>query len=343
MAYTLSSCLWELTLRCNLKCLHCGSIAGSPRIRELELDQCFTIANEIVELKCKELTFIGGEIFLYKDWEMLAHYLTNLGVRVNIMSNGFTIGPKEIDQIKFAGLKNVGISLDGTKEIHNLIRRNINSFTGIQNSFNCLNEAGIPIGVVTSLLEMNYFYLDEIYNLLVLNNVVLWQIQVVNPMGNMIDKKDLIMSPDHIPDLISFICERNKDKKMLIVAADNVGYYYNESEGFIRGRSSPICYWSGCAAGISSVFIDSVGNVKGCGALYDVHFIEGNLRKSSLKEIWSNEENFSYNRKFRSDMLTGTCKGCDVGSVCQGGCRASNYFMTDSLYTNAFCPHNVNN
>jgi radical SAM protein with 4Fe4S-binding SPASM domain len=336
--FELFSCLWELTLKCNLKCMHCGSIAGSARQQELTLSECFRIADEIIELKCKELTFIGGEIFLYPGWETIANYLSKKGIVVNLMSNGYRIGKNEINQIKFANLSNVGISLDGTEAVHNRIRGNKHSFSQIQKTFDLLNQAEIPIGVVTSLLEMNYSSLEELYQFLVENKVNLWQIQLVNPMGNMINKKELILNRKHIPALINFIREKNKDRYMLVVAADNIGYY-DDNEVYIRGTKNPICYWSGCQAGITSLFIDSVGNVKGCGALYDKKFIEGNLNQDSLTEIWTNEKNFSYNRKFKTDLLSGNCKSCDVGSVCQGGCRASNYFMTNSLYENAFCSH----
>ena len=304
----------------------------------MTLGECFQIADEIIDLHCKELTFIGGEIFLYKGWEKIANYLSKAGIVVNLMSNGYRIGKNEINQIKFANLSNVGISLDGMQDDHNKIRNNKNSFTQVQKAFDLLNQAEIPIGVVTSLLEMNYSSLNMLYKFLVENKVTLWQLQLVNPMGNMSDKKELILNRKHIPSLINFIREKNKDRYMLIVAGDNIGYY-DDNEMYIRGTKSPLCYWSGCQAGISSLFIDSVGNVKGCGAIYDKKFIEGNVRLSSLSAIWKNKLNFSYNRKFRTDLLTGHCRNCDFGSVCKGGCRASNYFMSGSLYENAFCAH----
>jgi radical SAM protein with 4Fe4S-binding SPASM domain len=337
--YELVTCLWELTLKCNFNCIHCGSLAGSARQQELSLNECFAIADQIIDLKCKKMTFIGGEVFLFKGWEKIANYFSDHGLIVNLMSNGYKIGKEEIDQIKFANLSNVGISLDGTETIHNSIRGNKRSFSQIQNAFNLLNKAGIQIAVVTSLLEMNFPILNELYQFLVNNNVNLWQIQIVNPMGNMACKKKLLLKRKHIPELLDFIREKNKERYMLIVAADNVGYYYKDSEAYIRGNITPIAYWTGCAAGINSVFIDSVGNVKGCGALYDDKFIEGNIKHTSLKEIWNNKENFLYNRKFKSSLLTGGCKDCNIKSVCKGGCRASNYFNTNSLYENAFCAH----
>jgi radical SAM protein with 4Fe4S-binding SPASM domain len=337
--YSLYSCLWELTLRCNLRCMHCGSVAGKSREKELSLTECMRVAGEIVALKCRELTFIGGEIFLYPGWEKVARYLSDHGVAVNLMSNGFGIGTRQITQILHGRLSNVGISLDGTEAMHNRIRGNPRSFSEIRHSFDALNRANIQIGVVTSLLEMNYPLLEKVYRFLAHNKVTLWQIQLVNPMGNMAGKKGLILDRKHIPALIRFIRNKNRDRQMLVIAADNVGYYYKNSEPCIRGTKFPVCCWTGCGAGMNSLFIDSVGNIKGCGALYDEKFIEGNVRTRSLASIWSDTRKFAYNRKFSTDLLTGNCKKGDVGDVCKGGCRASNFFMKDSLYENAFCPH----
>jgi len=319
--------------------MHCGSVAGKSRQRELTLSESFCLAEDIVRLGCKELTFIGGEIFLYEGWEKIAQLLSSKGLFVNLMSNGFHFNKKHIEQIQFANLSNVGISLDGTESIHNKIRRNSNSFSEIQNTFNLLNEAGIPIGVVTSLLELNYPYLEEIYSFLVQNNVNLWQIQLVNPMGNMSKHKDLVLDSKKIPTLIEFIKAKNRDRYMLVVAADNVGYYHKNCEYYIRGNRSTVSYWAGCQAGLNTLFIDSIGNVKGCGALYDEEFIEGNIREKSLSEIWEDESNFEYNRKFNQNMLKGNCRKCEFGDICKAGCRASNYFSTSSIYENAYCPH----
>lgn len=319
--------------------MHCGSVAGPARRAELTLEECLRIAEQIIDLKCSELTLIGGEVFLFRGWEKLARHLSDNGVTVNLITNGYKVGEREVDAINYAKLSNVGISLDGTEEIHNRIRNNKQSFSRIRKTMELLNASGIPIGVITSLLEINFPALQALYQFLVANDIRLWQIQLVNPMGNMVGHRELILDRKHIPGLIRFIKEKNKDREILVGAADNVGYYFRDYEPYIRGADSYIGYWDGCSAGISSLFIDSTGNVKGCGALYDERFIEGNVRKKTLAEIWHDPEAFSYNRKFKESMLSGACRGCDVGALCRGGCRASNYFMTGSLYENAFCPH----
>lgn len=334
--YALTGCNWELTLGCTLNCMHCGSRAGKARPNELSTDECFSVADELVALGCKELTMIGGEVFLFRGWEKLSEYLTNQGISVNIVTNGYKVGEPEIEQIKRAKLINVGISIDGMETNHNRIRGRDNAFQRLRNTLFLLNREGIKVVAVTSLMKFNCADLEDIYAFLLEHGVKVWQIQLVNAMGNMADRNEFVTSPAQVRHVIDFIRDKNRDRRMVVVAADSIGYF-DENEAEIRGRSSPLCYWGGCAAGISSVFIDSVGNVKGCGALYSDVFIEGNVRKTSLSDIWNSDDSFAYNRKFTTELLSGMCKGCDVGEVCKGGCRSSNYFSTDSLYSSAFC------
>jgi MoaA/NifB/PqqE/SkfB family radical SAM enzyme len=60
--------VWELTLACNLRCAHCGSRAGRPRSDELTLDEIRAVVAELAELGTREISLIGGEAYLRRDW-----------------------------------------------------------------------------------------------------------------------------------------------------------------------------------------------------------------------------------------------------------------------------------
>ena len=66
--YVPAHCVWELTLRCNMRCLHCGSRAGRARADELSVEECFRVGDDLAALGCRQVTFIGGEVFLYPGW-----------------------------------------------------------------------------------------------------------------------------------------------------------------------------------------------------------------------------------------------------------------------------------
>lgn len=329
-------CVWELTLKCNMRCKHCGSRAGKARKNELTVDECLNIAGQLVDLGCKQVTFIGGEVFLYGGWEKISRKLAENDLDVNIITNGFLLGDEQIAQIKHARLVNIGISLDGMEDNHNNIRNVNTSFEKVMEAIDVLNREGVPVAVVTSLIDQNFEDLWPMYDLLVEKGIQLWQLQIVNPMGNMADKKGFLLDPTKVPLVTRFIREKRNEQKLMIYAGDNIGYF-DENELYLRSQPGTMYEWFGCQAGLRVVGIDSIGNVKGCESLYSDEFIEGNLRKESLSEIWYKKGNFTYNRAFDISMLTGSCKGCDKGAICRGGCRGACYFITDSKFENPYC------
>ena len=82
-------CVWELTLACDMRCQHCGSFAGTRRPDELDFDEQLSVAEQLIRLGCEKVTLGGGEPTLHPRWYQLGKYLTDGGVRVNIISNGW--------------------------------------------------------------------------------------------------------------------------------------------------------------------------------------------------------------------------------------------------------------
>ena len=121
--------------------------------------------------------------------------------------------------------------------------------------------------------------------------------------------------------------------------ADNIGYY-TDDDNKLRGNKYGGACFAGCRAGLTSLGIDSIGNVRGCESMYDDSFIEGNLRDKPLKEIWESPDAFAYNRRFVKTLLTGRCQICPKGPYCAGGCRSYNYFVHGMLYESPRCVRN---
>jgi radical SAM protein with 4Fe4S-binding SPASM domain len=334
--YVPENAVWELTLRCNMRCLHCGSAAGKARENELSLEECFRVADELLSLGCRQIAFIGGEIFFYRGWEKVARRMADGGALVNIITNAYSLGDAEIAQIKEANLSNVGISLDGMEKNHDLIRGKKGAYQRVLRAFERLNRAGIPLAVVTSLLDFNVTDLDQIHDLLAANRVEIWQLQIVTGMGNIAGRQEYLLNPARIGEITNFIREKRRAGALRVYAGDDIGYF-DENEVYLRSRPGTISVWNGCQAGLRVVGIDSAGNVKGCESIYSEKFIEGNLREESLTEIWTKEGNFAYNRNFDVSMLTGACAACDKGSVCRGGCRGSSYFSSGNLFESLYC------
>ena len=336
--YKLKQLVWELTMSCCFNCKYCGSGGGQHRDNELTTSECLDVADQLIELGIERVNLIGGEVFMRPDWDVIAKRLTSAGVKVTIITNGWLFNSEVIQQIKDAGIKALGISLDGPKDIHDKYRQT-GSYDRAIKAIDDLTAAGLKVAVISTLNSENVQRLDELYNILKTKRIYTWQLQACSPMGNAANS-GIPFEINH-SDVMRFIVDKNKEtvrnkNKFIIAAADNIGYF-DDDEVFVRGSLTGQRFYNGCMAGISSIGIDSVGNVKGCESMQDPRFNEGNLREKTLKEIWENPQGFSYNRQFNIDKLTGKCKNCEFGRVCRGGCRSYNYFATGGLYEHPYC------
>lgn len=336
MEYLLSRCVWEITLACCFSCKYCGSKGGKARENELSTEECLKLADELFELGCRRVSMIGGEVFMRPDWKTIVSGLTSHGIAVNVITNGFIFNDKLISDLKEANVESVSVSIDGPEEIHDRYRQ-AGSYDRAVKAVEVLCEAGIPVSVISTLNRENVACLYSLYETLRRFPIYAWQLQACSPMGNAA-KNGIDFSFD-MAEVIGFVEKNAGQAPFALGVADNIGYF-TPSEGSIRGSLGGKGYFLGCLAGISAIGIDSVGNVRGCESMYDEKFIEGNVRETSLKEIWENPDNFAYNRKFTKEMLTGKCRECEMGEYCAGGCRSYNFFVHGKLYEAPACARN---
>ncbi len=338
-------CVWEITSQCNMRCLHCASNLGEknwPRGEELTLEECLRVCKELAELGCGKLVISGGEAVLRPDWEIIAERAISLGMFVSLISNGYLINNGLARRMREVGLCRVAISIDGLEQTHNHIRRNPRSFTQALAAIRHLRAEGLPVNVVTQANRRNLSELSHLEGLMVESGVDIWRIQVGVPLGRMREHSELVLSPDELPALADFIVEAKRRSVVRISVGDNVGYF-SRHEPELRGTEDTenLPFWSGCYAGCLSIGIESNGNVKGCLSLQSAEFIEGNLRRQSLREIWERSGAFAYTRNFEPQNLRGSCEECEYGEICRGGCSFLAFATSGRLYDNPYCLHKI--
>lgn len=337
MQYRLDRCVWEITLSCCFSCKYCGSGGGIARPDELNTNECLDLARQLAELGCQRVSLIGGEIFMRKDWEIIAKTITDYGMALNLITNGYIFNDSLIDDIKDANIESIAVSLDGPREVHDKYRQ-AGSFDRAMEAIKTLCSHDINVSIISTLNSENVKYLEEFYNIIKEYPIFAWQLQACSPMGNAArNSVDYRFNP---MDVIDFVETKINEANFAVGIADNIGYF-TPNDGRIRGNLSGRAYFRGCSAGISAIGIDSVGNIRGCESLYDDQFIEGNIRKEALADIWNNPDKFAYNRRFDQSLLTGKCSSCELGKYCAGGCRSYNHFVHNKLYEAPFCARNI--
>lgn len=305
--WKLDSIVWELTLRCCFRCAYCGSRAGEARENELTTAECLSVVGQLAELGCRRVNLLGGEVFLRPDWREITAALTGRGMKVCVITSGFVLTEGILADLEALMVESVAVSLDGPERVHDRSRRE-GSYRRALEAIAALTGRGIPTSVISALRADNAPLLPEFYETLKGYPIFAWQLQACSPMGNA-EGGGLDTRFDPLA-VLRFVASEAPRAPFTILAADNIGYFTPE-ETAVRGGKG-LCF-GGCSAGLSTLGIDSVGNVRGCESLYDERFIEGNLRQRSLREIWEDESAFSYNRRFEPRMLTGKCASCEMG------------------------------
>jgi radical SAM protein with 4Fe4S-binding SPASM domain len=328
--------VWELTLRCNLKCLHCGSSAGIKRKDELTTKQAIQLCHDLSEIGFKGIALMGGEIFLRDDWDIISKEIKDLGIVLSIITNGYFSSEKIIPKLRKIEPECLMVGLDGSSpEIQDKIRNVDGAFKKIMNFVHAAKEADLPVGIITTVHKMNFADLPNITNLVVKEKIG-WQIQGATPIGRF--PKELLLSPEEYYALGLFIysMQKNLEKKNLpIVGVHNFGFFSN-----VIPNLSTYPKWNGCYAGKNILGIQSNGNVKGCLALSD-DFIEDNINNRKIQEIWKDPNSFSYNRNFKIENLGENCKNCRYGYKCKGGCLTRSSSITGLPHNDPNCFYRI--
>ncbi|MEW6381292.1 MAG: radical SAM protein [bacterium] len=332
------SVVWELTLRCNMNCAHCGSEAGPERGRELDHEEALDLCRQLGRLGCEILTLLGGEPFLREDWDELARCLAEYGVKVNAITNGYLMNQALVDRIRKAGLTNVAVSLDGLRETHEKIRRKPGSFQRVLDAFTLLRQNDVSSAMVTTVCKDNLSELERIYQIVREKEVEIWQLQLGVPRGRLCEHSEFIIQPEDMRIVEQFVLQVRREGRIRLDVADNIGYFGQHEEILRANLPGRLPLWTGCFAGMQALGIEANGDIKGCLSMPSLpEFIEGNVRQESLADIWNKPGNFAYNRSFHTGLLEGDCADCEFNYVCRGGCKSTAYCFSGSIFNNPYC------
>lgn len=334
MKYRPLRIVWELTNACNAKCIHCGSRSGSRRENELTREEALQVCDDLKELGCQHVTLIGGEFFLQNYWADVAERLIANSIKPAALTNGILLNDTNIQKLKNLGFKEVYVSIDGLGETHDYIRGVPNLFEKIVANIKNAQVEGFLVGVNTSVSAVNLPEIPALFKFLKDLDIKLWQVQIVEDIGNAQDNPELTLTLENVYQLAKHVAEFRKQSDMRVIMGDNIGYY-TQFEPMIRDEP-----FTGCAAGRYALGIESNGNIRGCLSIISTpETTEGNVRERSLIDIWNDPESFKAYRQRTVETLTGFCAECEYRNLCRAGCSSLAYSLYSNFYENPFCLH----
>ncbi len=334
--------VWNSTLKCNLRCVHCYANAGR-RVNELTTKEAKEMIDDLASMKIPVLLFSGGEPLLREDLFELAEYAVKKGIPCSLSTNGTLITEEVAEKLKEAGFSYVGVSIDGLKETNDRFR-GVNgafdrAFEGLINAKN----AGIMTGIRFTVTKYNIKDVPAVIDLLAENDIPRFCLYHLVPSGRADFSQDISNEERRklIDWLIGKALELHESGYVTeILTVDNPAdgvylhlYFKNmgdeekakEALEFLRLRG-------GDNSGKRIACVDAEGFVHPNQFWWD--HICGNVREKPLSKIWLNpEDELLLKLREKTKYLRGRCGVCRYKEWCGGfrlrALRAGDLWGTD--------------
>ncbi len=326
--------VWNMTKRCNLKCVHCYAQAvpvdGED---EINTDQAKEIITDLAEFGSPVMLFSGGEPLVRKDLPELAKFAVSKGMRAVISTNGTLITKDKARELKEVGLSYVGISLDGGEEIHDKFRGVPGAFKkALQGVENCQAE-GLKVGLRFTINKRNAQDIPVIFRLLREMEVprCCFYHLVYSGRGSELIKEDL--SHQETRDVVDLIMDETKalfdagmPKEILTVDNHADGpFVYQRLLKENPARAKEVMELLQFNEGNNSG--RGIGCISWDGQVHADQFWRnhtfGNVLERPFSEIWNDSSIELLDKlKIKKDHVGGRCAKCQYLPICGGNFRA---------------------
>lgn len=265
---------FELTHKCNQRCLHCYNQSGmeANSKSDLPIERWKELAREAGELGVFECTISGGEPLLLGDslFEILDIF-AEYDIRIRLITNGMLLTQDVLDKLKKYRIKWLQVSIDGSRpELHDYIRGTDGAFRKAIAAANLVKTNGFPLLIAHAVVKSNLDYVEEMIDAAYIFGAKAIIIAPFFYSGRAIINKDkLDLTPEEISDVFSRIETKKKEyhKRMTILTS-------LEEQGRLQLRN---------ISANSEMLISPSGDVKICCLM---PFIIGNVLNNSMHEIW---------------------------------------------------------
>ncbi len=331
--------IWEITLACDQRCIHCGSRAGKARKDELSTQECLDVVHQLADLGVGEVTLVGGEAYLRNDFILIVNEIRARGMSVTLTTGGLNLNAARVEALAQAGLRSASISIDGLQAAHDGLRGVSGSYTRAFDALRRLATAGIPVAVNTQINRRTMADLPRLLERIADAGAFGWQLQITSPFGNAADHPEILLQPYmmlEVFDTLRGVLARANALGIKIWPGNNLGYF-GPLEGTLRSAQKR--HYKGCVAGRFQIGLEAHGDVKGCPSLGGPENVGGNVREHSLADLWTRARELAYIRERTTDALWGYCATCYYADTCRGGCTATAEPLMGRPGNNPFCHH----
>lgn len=289
---------WEVSYKCNLRCIHCYSDSGPPR-DEIPLKKCQEIIDQLGQVKVFKILFGGGEPFAREDFFAILEYAhETTRMELHASTNGYYITPATAARVRELGLR-IQVSLDGGTETTHDTFRGLGAFRQAMRATRTLREAGIPVSWGITMGSRVSEEIGQVADLARKMDVYQCTFRHLFPVGRAgLQYPNIYLSPSAWPDV------KRKLEEVKEMYAGSVKVQYETLMDRLLSKAGT-CIPS--PAGIQHCVITPEANILTCQYLRDPEFIVGNLWKEPFESIWSHSPVLN---RFRNVRQPWTCRDC---------------------------------
>jgi radical SAM protein with 4Fe4S-binding SPASM domain len=306
----------EVTRRCNLACLYCGSsCTGKEPEGEMTSDEWVGVIQQIAEdFDSKDImvAVTGGEPLVKEGIFDIFAALNQYGFRYGMVCNGVLLDEAAASRLVEVGIGSISLSMDALPEENDKLRGR-GASAAVEQAVRNLKDAGykgkleiistITKPAVAGLEEMRKYVGGQL-------KVPLWRAAPVMPIGRAAEHPELIPDEKDIRAMLEWMKESRKDGLLPKPEFSEEGFLGYRFEGVVRP------YLVSCRAGITVGGIRYDGRIGACPELTEA-FDQGDIKQQRFKEVWEtkyeNMRDRSWTRKKQP------CDNCKHFSACRGG------------------------
>jgi len=182
---------WEVTNRCNLRCLHCLPASGEPRPNELTTDEALAAIRRFADDGVQRVYLTGGEPFMRPDIRELLLAMSQRGLKIEIITNGLALTGRDYDLVQALGVR-FGISLDGADAATNDAIRGRGTFDRTVQTLALCAVQRIPVVLYVTVTRGNFEQLSALGHLAKTYDCQGIHFSELTMAGRAIDNADLL-------------------------------------------------------------------------------------------------------------------------------------------------------
>lgn len=336
--------VWNLTRRCNLRCLHCYAQAlDQADPDELTTAEGLALIEDLAGFGAPVILFSGGEPLLRPDLAELVGRAVELGMRAVISTNGTLITPAKAAELKGLGLSYVGISLDGLAEVNDRFRGQAGAFAQAMEGLANCQAAGLKVGLRFTITRRNLAEVEAIFDLVAARRIprICFYHLVYSGRGSHLRLEAL--QPAETRRVVDLILARTRELyeaglKPEVLTVDNHAdgpYLYLRLLKENPKRAGEVLELLEFNGGNSSGL--GIGCVSWDGQVHPDQFWRqaslGNVRQRPFSAIWTDPQiELLGQLRRRQELLHGRCSRCRFLNVCNGNFRVRAEAMTGDLW-----------